>query len=74
MSETVTIQDEANVEVQGDVSSDIGHGASFDDLDELTSVNTEQELMENAREFLQNGSEETTTEEEDKSQVPSGRN
>jgi len=69
MSETL-VQDEPNVEVEGETSPDIGHGASFDDLDELTTVNTEQELMDNARDFLQNGSEETTAEEEDKSQVP----
>tara|TARA_R100001480_G_scaffold3502_3_gene9135 strand:+ start:1096 stop:2292 length:1197 start_codon:yes stop_codon:yes gene_type:complete len=59
-------------EVIGTEESDLNTGSamSFDDLDSLTNTKNSQELMNDAKDFLEKGSEETSTKEEGKSKVP----
>jgi len=64
-----------NVEVNesvGTEESDLNSGSamSFDDLDSLTNTKDSQDLLNDAKDFLEKGSEETSTKEERKSKVP----
>lgn len=64
-----------NVEVNENVGtqeSDLNSGSamSFDDLDSLTNTKDSQDLVNDAKDFLEKGSEETSTKEERKSKVP----
>ena len=64
-----------NVEVNetvGTEEADLNNGSAmtFDDLDSLTNTKDSKELLNEAKDFLEQGSEETSTKEEGKSKVP----
>ena len=64
-----------NVEVNetiGTEEADLNSGSAmtFDDLDSLTNTKDSKELLNEAKDFLEQGSEETSTKEEGKSKVP----